>query len=179
MQTLKFPDLRLLFLLGLTVLYGAASGAAQTDSLLDSARPVVAAPVHEVPSAAPAFSPPQQPRSTPLERNLFWSTWWVYNAAFVADFTTTGMVLGRGGHEADPIYTLFGNKNMAGVIGSAVVFRAVTSIISIELYKAARKRHGAWRFILNATATGLNTYFIGIHTCSAINNVGVYNDLKK
>ena len=84
-----------------------------------------------------------------------------------------------GGHEADPLYTLFGNKNMAGVIGSAVVFRAVTSIISIGLYRAARKRHGAWRFILNATAAGLNTYFTGVHTCGAVNNVGVYNDLKK
>jgi hypothetical protein len=179
MRTLIFSELRLLFLLSLTILCGAASGAAQTDSLHDSAQPVASASVHEAPSIAPAFSLPQQPGSAPLERNLFWSAWWACNAAFAADFTTTGMVLYRGGHEADPLYTLFGNKNMAGVIGSAVVFRAVTSIVSIGLCKTARKRHGAWRFLLNAAATGLNVYFTGVYICGAVNNIGVYKDLKK
>jgi len=173
-----FLIMGILFCFGATVLHGADFDSARTDSLPDSAQ-VGVTPIHGVSSVAWASVPLQKPQATPLERNLFWSTWWGYNAAFVVDFTTTAMVLDRGGHEADPLYTLFGNKNAAGVIGSAVVFRVVTSIISTELYKAARKRQGAWRYILNGAAIGLNTYFIGIHTYATVNNIGIYNDLKK
>lgn len=121
----------------------------------------------------------QQPEPSILAKNLFLSTWWGNHAAFVADFTTTGMVLNSGGREGDPIYTVFGNKNIVGVIGLAVVFHTTASFISFQLYKAAQKRHGAWRFILSAAAIGLNSYFFGVNTYAAINNINLYNAMKK
>jgi hypothetical protein len=44
---------------------------------------------------APLPSPPK-PQPTALEKTLFWSTFSGYHAAFATDFTTTGMVIGRG-----------------------------------------------------------------------------------
>ena len=149
------------------------TGAAQSMVAFDSTQPA------NVADTSTALSITQQPQPSVLEKNLFWSAWWSYHAAFIADFTTTAMILDRGGREADPLYTQFGNKNMTGVIGSALVIHAIASIISFELYKSSHKRHGAWRFILNATATGINSYFVGIHTYAAISNVGVYNKIAK
>jgi hypothetical protein len=126
-----------------------------------------------------ALQPPPQQQQPAIAKDLFLSTWWGYHAAFAADFTTTAMIISSGGHEGDPVYTAFGDRNMAGVIGSAVVFHAAASFISFQLYKAAQRRHGAGRFILNATATGLNSCFLGIHTYAAINNVKLYNTMGK
>jgi hypothetical protein len=119
---------------------------------------------------------PAKPAHTALEKDLFWSTWWGYHAAFAADFTTTGMVIGRGGYETDHLYTQFGNKNMAGVIGSAVAVHAIASVASVALYREAAKKHGVWRYTLEAAAIGLNSYGIGTHTWGAAHNVGVLNN---
>ncbi len=121
----------------------------------------------------------QQPQYSIIEKDLFLSTWWGNHAAFVADFATTGMILNSGGSEGDPIYTVFGEKNMAGVIGSAVVFHTATSFISFQLYKTAQKRHGAVRFILSAAAIGLNSYCLCTHMGATIYNINTYNTMNK
>ena len=119
---------------------------------------------------------PAKPDHTAVEKDLFWGSWWGYHAAFAADFTTTGMVISRGGHEMDPLYTRFGNKNMGGVIGSAIALHAVASVASVELYKQAAKKHGLMRYALDAAAIGINSYGIGTHSWGAGHNVGVLND---
>jgi hypothetical protein len=121
----------------------------------------------------------QLPQPSILERNVFWSTGVVYHASFVSDFTLTGMILDRGGREGDPLYTLFGERNLAGVIGSAVVFHAVFSLISWNCYQEANKRRGAWRFFLHAAATGINSYFLAVHTYATFNNINVYKRLSR
>ena len=130
-------------------------------------------------SARPIILSLQQPQHSLLERNLFWSSWWSYHGAFIFDFTMTGLILNRGGWETDPVYTQFGDKNMAGVIGTGLAVHAAASIISYELYKAALKQQGAWRFIFQATALCINSYFVGIHTYAAICNVDVYHRITK
>ena len=117
-----------------------------------------------------------KPNHTALEKDVFWSTWWGYHAAFAADFATTGMVIGRGGYETDPLYTRFGNKNMAGVIGSAIALHAIASVASVALYKEAAKKHGLLRYALDAAAIGINSYGIGAHVQGAGHNVGVLDD---
>jgi hypothetical protein len=119
------------------------------------------------------------PQPSVLERNVFWSTGWVYHASFVSDFALTGMILDRGGREGDPLYTLFGERNLAGVIGSAVVFHVVFSLISWKCYKEANKRRGTWRFLMHATAIGINSYFLAVHTYATFNNINVYNRLSR
>jgi hypothetical protein len=179
--------IRTLFLPGLTVLCfatGAGAGFDSTASSPQACKDITASGQSGVNADTNKAliialkNPVSQPnRTSSLEKDLFLSTWWCYHAAFAADFTTTGMVLDRGGREADPLYTLFGEKNTAGVIGSGVAVHAVASIISLQLFKAARTRHGAWRFLLHAAATGINSYFICIHTVAIINNIKVYNKL--
>ena len=127
----------------------------------------------EVLPDAPKPQPKKKPEHTALEKGLYDSTAWGYHAAFVADFTTTGMVLGRGGHETDPLYTRFGNKNMKGVIGSAVAVHAAATLGSLALYKEAAKTHGLKRVLLDTAAIGINAYGIGAHTQGASHNVGV------
>ena len=83
------------------------------------------------------------------------------------------MVLGRGGYETDPLYTRFGNKNMKGVIGSAVALHGVATLGSMALYKEAAKTHGVKRVLLDTAAIGINAYGIGVHTAGAGHNVGV------
>ena len=130
-----------------------------------------AAPENALPDA-----PKPKPAHTALEKDLFNATAMGYHSAFVADFATTGMVLGRGGHETDPLYTRFGNKNMAGVIGSAVALHAAATVGSLALYKEAAKSHGVKRVLLDAAAIGINAYGIGAHTQGAVHNVGVLAD---
>jgi len=129
-------------------------------------------------SSAPAVKPdlpnaPKpnvKPEHTKLEKDLFWSTAMGYHATFAADFATTGMVLGRGGYETDHLYTQFGNKNTAGVIGSAVVVHAAATAGSIALYEEAKKFHGVKRVLIDAAAIGINVYGIGEHTYGAAHN---------
>jgi hypothetical protein len=121
----------------------------------------------------------QQPSYSSIERNFYWSTWWAYHASFVADFTTTAMIMDRGGREGDPLYTLFGERNMAGVIGSAVVFHVVFTVISYSLYRKSGTRHGIRRFLLYATATGINSYFFTVHSYATIGNIKLYNRLSR
>jgi hypothetical protein len=123
-----------------------------------------------------APQPVPKPAHTTLEKDLFWSSWWGYHAAFAADFATTGRVIGRGGYETDPLYTRFGNKNMAGVIGSAIALHAIASVASVALYKEAAKKHGLLRYALDAAAIGINSYGIGAHVQGAGHNVGVLDD---
>jgi hypothetical protein len=122
---------------------------------------------------------PTLPQPSVFERSVYWSTWWVYHSSFVSDFTLTGMILDRGGREGDPLYTLFGERNMAGIMGSAIVFHAFFSLISWKCYKEANKRRGAWRFLMFATATGINSYFLAVHTYATFNNINVYNRLSR
>jgi len=120
-----------------------------------------------------------QSQPSVLERSLYYPTWWGYHASFVTDFTLTGMILNRGGREGDPLYTLFGERNMAGVIGSAIAVHAFYSFISWKLYKESSKRNDAWRFILFATATGINSYFLTVHTYATVGNIKVYHRLAR
>jgi hypothetical protein len=133
--------------------------------------------------AAPGSDKPlpdaPKPAHTALEKNLFNAAAIGYHSAFVADFATTGMVLGRGGHETDPLYTRFGNKNMAGVIGSAVALHAAATIGSLTLYKEAAKKHGIKRVLLDAAAIGINGYGIGAHAQGAVHNIGVLKNWDK
>jgi hypothetical protein len=144
----------------------------EAEAALDQAKPADS----ECPTKTLVIVPENPAAPSVLERNLFWSTWWCYHATFIADFTMTGMILRRGGREADPLYTLFGNKNMAGVIGSAIVVHAVVSLVSLQLFKMTPKHHGAWRFMLDAVAFGVNSYFIGVHTYATISNINLYNN---
>jgi hypothetical protein len=130
-------------------------------------------------NAAQAHLTVPQLQPSALERNVYWSTWWVYHASFVSDFTLTGMIIDRGGREGDPLYTLFGERNIAGVMGSAIVFHAVFSLISWKWYKEADKRSGAWRFLMFATAAGINSYFLAVHTYATFGNINVYNKLSR
>jgi hypothetical protein len=109
------------------------------------------------------------------EDAAFWTSWALFDAAFVADFVTTGMVLSRGGYEEDPLYTAFGNTNMAGVIGSAVAVHAVSMLATLGLHAWARRTRGPARAILDVLAGGGNTYGIAAHTAGFVNNVGVLN----
>jgi len=126
--------------------------------------------------AAHTLASAPKPKESALEKDLFWSSWYGYHAAFAADFATTGMVIGKGGYETDHLYTQFGNKNMTGVIGSAVALHAVASVASVALYKEALKKHGAWRRVLEAAAIGINGYGIAVHTEGAAHNVGVLDN---
>jgi hypothetical protein len=140
-----------------------------------------------LPSAALAASTPRSGLSpankaipeSKFEKDAFWSTWWGYHAAFAADFTTTGMVIARGGYETDHLYTQFGNKNMAGVIGSAVVLHAVASLASVELHNQALKHHGFVRKAMEAGAIAINCYGIGVHSWGAGHNVGVLDNWNR
>jgi hypothetical protein len=154
------------------MLFSAANAA-------DSLRTSDTISVNKALSCAPANPTLPPPQPSVLELSLYWSTWWVYHASFVSDFTLTGMIIDHGGREGDPLYTLFGGRNMAGVMGSALVFHAVFSLISWKCYKEANKRSGAWRFLLFAAATGINSYFIAVHTHATFHNINVYNRLSR
>jgi hypothetical protein len=151
---------------------GAALDAAAIPGFDGGAAP---APLPDAPTPAK----PVKPAHTALEKALFNTTALGYHSAFVADFATTGMVLGRGGHEMDPLYTRFGNKNMAGVIGSAVALHVAATAGSMALYKEAAKSHGLKRVLLDAAAIGINAYGIGAHTQGAVHNIGVLNNWNK
>jgi hypothetical protein len=125
------------------------------------------------------LTPAKKIPESAFEKDAFWSTWWGYHAAFAADFTTTGMVLGRGGYETDHLYTQFGNKNMAGVIGSAVVLHAVASFASVELHNQALKHSGFARTALEFGAIAINCYGIGTHTWGAAHNVDVLDNWNR
>ncbi|HEX7510794.1 MAG TPA: hypothetical protein VF335_05810 [Chitinivibrionales bacterium] len=168
-----FLPIKLCLALFLLSCIARADNAADLTQAADTTHPARAI------STRPIILSLPKPQHSPLERNLFWSSWWSYHGAFIFDFTMTGLILNRGGWETDPVYTQFGDKNMAGVIGSGLAVHAAASIISYELYKAALKQQGAWRFILQATALGINSYFVGIHTYAAISNVDVYHRITK
>ncbi len=154
---------------------GMTSAENSCDSIRDSNHTFEGKAALSIP---PGTDSPQ-PRPSPLEKDLFFSTWWGNHAAFVADFATTGMIIRGGGIECDPVFTAFGDRNLSGVIGSAIVFHAAESFLSFELFKLAQKRHGAWRFVLSTAATGINAYLLGVHTAGTINNVNQYNTMKK
>ena len=146
-----------------SVRVGAVLDAAASPQFDGGAAPAPEKPLPDAP----------KPAHTRLEKNLYNATALGYHSAFVADFATTGMVLGRGGYETDPLYTRFGNKNMAGVIGSAVALHAAATAGSMALYKEAAKTHGVKRVLLDAAAIGINAYGIGAHTQGAVHNIGV------
>lgn len=160
----------------------SASPSARVGALLDDSAPRFDGPSSSALPDAPepvAARPASKPKPTTLEKDLYWSTSMAYHAAFVADFATTGMVLGRGGYETDPLYTRFGSKNMKGVIGSAVALHAAASVASYGLYKEAQKKHGALRHVLMTAAVGINAVGIGSHVQGTAQNIGVLNNWKK
>ncbi|HXT00034.1 MAG TPA: hypothetical protein VN915_05130 [Elusimicrobiota bacterium] len=163
---------------GETGLVPASGMGSFSSSSLTPARQAAEGALPDAPVPAAARPVPPKPRASALEKSLFWSSWWGYHAAFAADFTTTGMILGRGGYETDPLYTRFGNKNMTGVIGSAVVLHAVASVASYELYKEAEKKHGVWRGVLLAAAVGINAAGIETHAQATAHNAGVLRDWR-
>jgi hypothetical protein len=129
------------------------------------------------PSAPRAAAvPTAKPARTAFEKTAFWSTWYGYHAAWAADFTSTGMILGRGGYEEDHLYTQFGNKNMAGVIGSAAAVHVAASAASLALYEKAGKEHGWKRVVLDAAALAINSYGIGAHVQGVTHNAGVMSN---
>ena len=155
---------------GMLVSAAMAEGACDSIQAADAARLDTVFLVHAI---------PQQPHYSDIERNVYWSTWWGYHVSFISDFTTTGMIIDRGGREGDPLYTQFGERNMAGVIGSGVAFHAVFTVISYTLYRAAGTRHGAWRFLFYAAATGITSYFLSVHTYATFGNISLYNRLSR
>ena len=124
----------------------------------------------DAPSADRVPAPNPHARRDSIEDKVFWSSWWGYHAAWAADFTTTAMILKRGGYETDPLYTHFGNKNMAGVIGSAVVVHIGTSIAGVLLHDEAKKYTGFKHYALEAAAILINGYGIGVHSHCAAQN---------
>ncbi len=144
-----------------------------TTGLSRSASLEVAATKPAVPDAP---RPRPKPSAPPAVRDAFWSTWWGYHAAFLADFTTTDMVLRRGGFETDHLYTQFGRKNAVGVIGSATAVHLVASAASLLLDRKGASERGFMRWALYAAAVGINGYGIGVHGWGAAHNVGVLDN---
>jgi hypothetical protein len=164
-ETPAKPDMKTLMAQVQTPSFDGVSGGGESSSV-----PAVKPDLPDAPK------PNVKPEHTKLEKDLFWSTAMGYHAAFAADFTTTGMVLGRGGYETDHLYTQFGNKNAAGVIGSAVALHVAATAGSIALYEEAKKFHGVKRVLIDAAAIGINAYGIGVHTQGAAHNAGVLNN---
>jgi|GEM_PF-2213148 len=160
-----------------TVSHADAAAVAETiasplpPSLRPSAKDLASLPDSPTPQAVP--KPKPLTRGESFANDAFWSTWWGYHAAWAADFTTTGMILSRGGYEKDSLYTRFGNKNMAGVIGSAAVVHAGLSVASLVLHEEAKKRTGFKRYALETAAIALNSTFIVVHADAAAGNAGV------
>jgi len=144
-------------------------------------RPALKEAAAELPDAP---TPTTRPVPVPMTRGekaadaAFWTTWWGYHAAWAADFTTTGLILSRGGFEKDPLYTRFGNQNMAGVIGSAVVVHTALSGASLLLHEEAKKHTGFTRRALEAAAIATNSVYIGVHASAAAGNVDVLHRMR-
>ncbi len=168
--------IRVLFVSILLCVTGSSPGAAQDVFALDAsanpnfdgAAPRAAAPAAPVPSGSYSFGGPSLKPST---KDVFWFTWWTYHAAFAADIAATGVSLGRGLAEGNALYTQFGNTNMAGVLGSAVAFHVVASLVSLALQQRAEGADGVWRDALNAASIGLNSVYSGAHVWGAVQNV--------
>lgn len=132
------------------------------------------------PDAAPVPDAPRPQKAKPgLEKTIFKATTWGYHAAWAADFASTGIVLDKGGYETDHLYTQFGRRNMAGVIGSAAAVHAGVSLAAYELQKRAEKTHGLKRGLLEAGAIGIEAYGIGAHVQGAAHNAGVLERWNK
>jgi hypothetical protein len=157
------------------MLFGAVRGEEASDSL----QAVDTVCVNNGQSKEQMCLTVKQPQASGLEKSLYWPTWWGYHASFVTDFALTGMIIDCGGREASPLYTLFGERNMVGVIGSAIVFHAAFSLVSWKLYKESHKRQGVWRFLMFAAATGINSYFLTVHTHATFGNIDIYNRIKE
>lgn len=166
----------------LCVAGGSASAAQDVFALdasanpnFDGAAPGAAAPTVPAPNASSSFG---ESNLKPSTQDVFWFTWWTYHATFAADLAATGVSLGRGLGESNPLYTQFGNTNMAGVLGSAVAFHVVASVVSLALQQKAEGADGVWRDALNAAAIGLNATYSGAHVWGAAVNVNELSRLR-
>lgn len=146
-----------------------ATTLAASAELPDAPTPAV------VPVPTSAAARKTKEKRTKLD-DAFWASWWGYHAGWAADFATTGLVLARGGYEKDHLYTMFGNKNMAGVIGSAAAVHVAISAASLVLYKEARKRKGWKHAVLETAAIAANSYWTGVHMDAAAGNAALLND---
>src|SRR5579883_1108831 len=118
------------FLAALSVLCAGAAFGQQTPDAPSALSSLQNASFDTAAKEKPAAALPDAPSSkakpehSTAEKALFWSSYAGFHAAWAADFTTTGMILNKGGYEMDPLYTRFGNRNMASVIGSAAAVHA-------------------------------------------------------
>ena len=121
--------------------------------------------------------------------------WTVERPTWAFDFATTAASLATPGHipaygmgeglrslylyparqglyETDPIFTLFGNRSIPGVIGSATVFEGVVSKVATSApswmdHKWGRKAGRAGRII----AIGYGAYLVETHVSLGIGNI--------
>ncbi len=123
-------------------------------------------------SFVPALSRPSkapQPRGPRIGDRLFNISWWMYHAAFAVDGTMTVIGIARGlGAESDPLGTLFGSRNIAGVAGSGIAVHLATSAFTLMLHHKAQKLDGLPRLLMEGTAIGLNMAGVAAHVCGAL-----------
>lgn len=101
-----------------------------------------------------------------LEDRLFTISWWMYHASWAADTFMTGWGISHGmGYEADHLYTLFGKRNVAGVVGSLTAGHVLVSGLTLMMHRQAKKRHGWKRTLLEVGAIGINIAGIVAHSC--------------
>jgi hypothetical protein len=146
----------------------AADGSYQEDPNQPCLVDPKAANVH---LSAGALSNPS-PAHTSFERAAFWSSFAAYQATWVADMVTTGMELTQPGRwEGDPLYTMFGNRSMAGVLGSSAVVHAAATALGLFAYDRAKNATGWGRVALDTLAIGTNTVGTAAHTFGTVNNI--------
>jgi hypothetical protein len=143
---------------------GATVVAADVDAA-DSPCPV------QRPAVATHIDIAAPPQHTELEKQAFWSTWAAFQLTWVGDFATTAVLLSHPKtQESDPIYTVFGSQNKAGVLGSVAVVHVLVSADSGLAYNQSKKTQGFWRYVLDTLSVGTNLSFTGMHTEGTIHN---------
>lgn len=148
---------------------GSAGGPASGQSALQPSSAVVTPARQDIvaspETAAPQPAAPRKPsRLERFESALFTISWWGYHATWAADTFVTGYGISHGlGYEADHLYTQFGNRNVAGVVGSLTAGHILASGLSMYLHKKAKKRHGLAHHLLEGAAIAVNVAGMAAH----------------
>lgn len=128
-------------------------------------------PVQPQPARDSVPPPPPLPQHTALEDKIFWKSWWLYQLTWGADFATTaGILYNPTGQESDPLYTRFGSRSKAGVLGSVAVVHGAVSLATWLVYDRAKNAPGFWRTLLDVASIGTNLAGSAAHTEGTINN---------
>ncbi len=152
----------------------AADSARGGGLLAPSARAARKDSVVPAPSRA-SKGPRKESRFERFQDRLFTVSWWGYHAAWAVDTTMTGLGIAQHrGFEADPINTLFGKRNVAGVVGSLIAVHVGVSAFTMWLHHKAQKHHGLARFLLNGAAIGINIAGIAAHVSGALSWVPLF-----